>query len=303
MMTGKEEKEFLCAAIDGKEEIIKKALDSNTLDHKIKAKALKYAITCGHVESTQILIDHGVDLDSAGKNENTPLGSAIAHLWLCDKEKRSDYLAITRMLLVAGANPTYVTQKGEKRFAYLNAPEDLTWEVYQIFKELGKIPIERNNSPQEYVDIIECTKRSMTAQVAQLIRIAAAEDKLSEVVNEKDAKGDCAVLWATRYNNLTIVKILAVADANFDVRGVNGYSPLDYAKHHNNQEMQALIEKNLSAQQAAAAKSHEPSSSLWQSVSCLFSSRSSEITQMDTASTSSARRPTPRPGKGKEKVE
>lgn len=83
---------------------------------------------------------------------------------------------------------------------------------------------------KEHVDIIEYTKIGMTEGVKEMI-------KMGEDVNEKDADGWCAVVWAAYRNDMEILKLLVENGAKLDVRGGCGFTPLSYARSNYNQEM------------------------------------------------------------------
>lgn len=93
---------------------------------------------------------------------------------------------------------------------------------------------------KEYVDIIEYTKRGMSWRVKQLI-----EKKVD--INERDASGDCAVIWAALRCDLETLKILVEAGADLNVMGgFSGMTPLDYAKFNKSNTMVRYIEQHLS---------------------------------------------------------
>lgn len=90
----------------------------------------------------------------------------------------------------------------------------------------------------QYVDIIEYTKIGMTDGVKEMIAMKAD-------VNEKDRKGDYAVLWATKRNDLDILKLLVDAGAFLEVRGGNGITPLMYSRANCNLKMEQFILDNI----------------------------------------------------------
>ena len=101
-----------------------------------------------------------------------------------------------------------------------------------------KVSIDTSEPVKKHVDIIEYTKRNMLKRVKGLI-------EKGHDVNEKDANGDSAVLWAARNNNLLILQALVEAGADLKHAGAIGITPLGYATYHENFELIEFINERI----------------------------------------------------------
>lgn len=98
---------------------------------------------------------------------------------------------------------------------------------------------------RKYVDLIEYTKLGMVPSVICILLEAQKEERLSEVINEKDENGDTAAIWAAHYHNIEILRRLIVAGADLTVISSNGMTALAYAQSHKDESMITLIKENL----------------------------------------------------------
>ena len=86
--------------------------------------------------------------------------------------------------------------------------------------------------------LMECVKMGQLDAVKTLI--AKGVD-----VNVENNLGLCPVLIAARRNDFNILKELADAGASLDVTDNFGETVIQWANHHNNQEMINFIDDNL----------------------------------------------------------
>lgn len=146
-------KEFFKAVSLGDEDIVRRAIseefDLNTISPGSGGTALNIASRIGNVSVCKILINNDANLEARTNNGMTPLLSAIVGVAASKKDKKPDYLAIIEMLLIAGAEPTYINRKGEKEFAYLSTEGLARRQIRDIFVKLG---------------IVEKSKAEMEAQ-------------------------------------------------------------------------------------------------------------------------------------------
>ena len=100
-------------------------------------------------------------------------------------------------------------------------------------------------SHRAYVDLIEYTKLGAIPSVLAILHEATEQGILKDVVDGRDYNGNTAVIWASHYCNIDLVRIFITAGADLHVVSSNGMTALAYAQSKQYQDMIDLLTANL----------------------------------------------------------
>ncbi|KAI0965446.1 ankyrin repeat-containing domain protein [Xylaria arbuscula] len=171
------------------------------------------AVSFGHWRTVQTLLDHGVDIETAGPGgKGTPLRYALAN----------GFVEVFRLLLERGANPS--------------SPSFLVPLLYEVANykvpilDEDRIALAKLLLEQHKVDINATNKRGMTVLMRACTNILS---KLAEFllgydpdVNLSDKEGFTALVEAIGAGNFPLVKLLLSKGADANAENSEGSIPL-----------------------------------------------------------------------------
>ncbi|HUV66084.1 MAG TPA: ankyrin repeat domain-containing protein, partial [Sedimentisphaerales bacterium] len=227
------------AAADGDIELVRSLIsngaDVNAKDQRGRA-ALHRAANTGHVEVVRLLIEHGADVNVGDKLKRTPLEHAAV----------ASRTEVVRLLIQEGANPNARNQNGSTplHVAAASADKDTVRLLIDsgadvtLRNDAGRTPLHAammsaNAGRREIVDTIVAT-----GKVPSTIHLAAYMGDLTKVktfleegvaVNEKEADGGTALLYAAAGGRKEAAKLLLARGANVNVQATDGMIPLHAA--------------------------------------------------------------------------
>ena len=187
------------------------------------AGALKSAASQNHFEALKAMLDHGVDVNQAGKDGSTALDTAI-------QRGATDTV---RFLLERGADPNHKDAEGVT--ALMHAVERGDRDMIQAVAEKAGANINERNSKGETALMLAVLARS--ADLAKPLVDAGSD------VNAADFEAITPLMSAAAAGNSDLVQLLLDKGADVHVKDAQGETALSLARKNEHTETADLLIK------------------------------------------------------------